>query len=273
MKSFDATVALASACLLALGPSCTGIHPIHRPPTPAEIRKINSFEVPIYVEPLPTTDWGHDPWEVDRVVSADAEKIMITRDDGAPFAVRLDDVLRLRLHRTGRGAVIGALVGGGFGGIGTLFGLLLVNGSQYRSPDAPPDSYAAPMRQFLEVTAISAVVAAAVGALIGAGVGSPEEFPLNLGPSQRLRYHSSPQIAPPAFVGSSTRVTKRAAIVVAPSAEVRSAPFKVAPVIATLARGQRLNVASIPNEGWRVTYLWDGRVGYVQDAQVEVESP
>jgi hypothetical protein len=61
--------------------------------------------------------------------------------------------------------------------------------------------------------------------------------------------------------------------VVAPSAEVRSAPFKVAPVIVSLARGDRLQVTPTPNAGWRVVFLPDGRVGYIQDVQVEVAAP
>jgi len=66
---------------------------------------------------------------------------------------------------------------------------------------------------------------------------------------------------------------KRSASVVAPSTEVRSAPFNVAPVVAVLARGQSLFVDATPNAGWRVATLLDGRVGYIQDAQVKVSSP
>jgi hypothetical protein len=47
----------------------------------------------------------------------------------------------------------------------------------------------------------------------------------------------------------------------------------VAPVVAVLARGQSLFVDAIPNAGWRVATLLDGRVGYIQDAQVKVSSP
>jgi hypothetical protein len=66
---------------------------------------------------------------------------------------------------------------------------------------------------------------------------------------------------------------KRAARVVAPSADVRTAPFKVAPVLVVLPQGQDLFVDAAPSAGWRVATLRDGRVGYVQDAQVKVGSP
>jgi hypothetical protein len=53
---------------------------------------------------------------------------------------------------------------------------------------------------------------------------------------------------------------------------VRSAPFDVAPVVVVLPRGQGLFVDATPNAGWRVATLQDGRVGYIQDAQVRADS-
>jgi hypothetical protein len=73
--------------------------------------------------------------------------------------------------------------------------------------------------------------------------------------------------------GLPTPAVKRSASVVAPSAEVHSAPFNVAPVVVVLARGQGLFVDATPNAGWRVATLLDGQVGYIQDAQVKVDSP
>jgi hypothetical protein len=78
----------------------------------------------------------------------------------------------------------------------------------------------------------------------------------------------APQPTPPA----PTAARKRAARVVAPSAEVHSAPFAVAPVVVSLEQGQSLFVDATPNAGWRVVLL-DGRVGYIREAQIEVDSP
>jgi hypothetical protein len=72
----------------------------------------------------------------------------------------------------------------------------------------------------------------------------------------------APSLPPPA--------PKSSASVVTPTAEVRSAPFDVAPVVAVLARGQRLRVQETPRAGWRVAILPDGRVGYIRQAQVEL---
>ena len=66
-----------------------------------------------------------------------------------------------------------------------------------------------------------------------------------------------------------TPADKRSASIVAPSAEVHSAPFHVAPVIVVLAKGQGLLVDATANAGWRFATLADGRVGYIQDAQVK----
>ena len=62
-------------------------------------------------------------------------------------------------------------------------------------------------------------------------------------------------------------------MVVAVAAEVRSAPFVVAPVVVVLARGVRLFVDETPRAGWRVAYLSDGRVGYVEDARIKTSAP
>jgi hypothetical protein len=79
------------------------------------------------------------------------------------------------------------------------------------------------------------------------------------------------QSAPPPH--PPTPVVTRSASVVAPSAELRSAPFIVAPVVVVLAHGQHLFVDPTPNAGWRFATLSDGRAGYVQDAQIKVDSP
>ena len=69
---------------------------------------------------------------------------------------------------------------------------------------------------------------------------------------------------PPAPAGSTP------ATVTAQSTEVRSAPFKVAPVVSVLSLGQRLFVKTTATDGWRAAKLLDGRSGYVQDAEIKV---
>ncbi len=63
-------------------------------------------------------------------------------------------------------------------------------------------------------------------------------------------------------------VDKLSARVVTPTAELRTAPFQVAPGVTTLPHGQRIFVGQ-SNDGWRLATLPDGRVGYLRDAQVE----
>jgi len=265
MRSFDAGFAFAAACSLAAGFGCAArIQPIHGPPTPAEIRAINAPEAPIDVVPLPTTGWGKHKWRVDHIVSADAEKIVVAPREGAPFAFRLADVDKFHLRRKGRGAAIGAGVGAGIGALGGFFAALLIRGMGYRSVNDPPDTSGFPVGGALAFAAAGALLYSIPGAIIGASAGSPEDYPVVLGPAPPSEYGSPIPAPKPVLV---------AAIVVAPSAEVRSAPFKVAPVIATLARGQRLDVEPTPKAGWRAAFLSDGRVGFIQDAQLEVDTP
>jgi hypothetical protein len=66
---------------------------------------------------------------------------------------------------------------------------------------------------------------------------------------------------------------EKAAVVVAASAAVRSAPFKVAPAIAVLPKGKVLLVDATSNAGWRFVPLKDGRAGYIEDAQLKMDSP
>jgi hypothetical protein len=260
MRSFDAVFAFASACSLVLGLGCAGIQPIHQPPTLAEIREINA-EGSISIELLPTAGRDHHRLKIDHVVSADAEKIVVAPSHGPPLAFQLGDVAQFHLRRRGRGAVIGAGVGAG---IGALSGLGIA--SFLYATGQSPDSSGFPVGSAIKLAEGGAVACALIGAVIGAFGVSHEDFPLLLGPAPPSQY-GSPKLAlaPPA--------AKTAAIVVAPTAEVRSAPFKVAPVLVTLARGQRLYVDLTPNAGWRVAFLSDGRVGYIQDAQIEADSP
>jgi hypothetical protein len=264
MRSVDAAFVFASVCPLALGLGCASSQPVHQPPTFAEIREINA-EDRIRVEPLPTAGWARRALKVDHIVSADAERIVIASGAGAAIAVPLREVAKFRARRRGRGATIGAGVGAGVGAIEGFFLAAYLNGIGYRSVNDPPADSNFPVGTALGFAAVWAVACSAVGAVVGAIVGAPEDFPLVLGPAPPSPYNSS--------TGPSTPAPPRAAIVVVPSAEVRSAPFKVAPVILSLTRGERLYVGPTPNAGWRVAFLSDGRVGYIQDAQVEVASP
>lgn len=218
-------------------------------------------------------DWGDYAWKINGVIAADAEKVVVAPEGREPFAFRLGDVSHFHARRTVRGAAIGAGVGAALGAVGGFVAVVMISGMGYRSVNDPPDNSGFPIWPALGYAAIGAVGYAIPGALIGALTGSPEDFPLALGPAPANEYASP---APPPTLAPRVALAppaQRAATVVAPSAEVRSAPSRVAPVIVTLSRGQRLQVDPTPNAGWRVASLPDGRVGYVQDAQVAVDSP
>jgi hypothetical protein len=59
------------------------------------------------------------------------------------------------------------------------------------------------------------------------------------------------------------------ASVVASAAELRTAPFQVAPIVTTVPNGQRIVVGESANSGWRLAALPDGRIGYVRDDQIQ----
>ena len=71
---------------------------------------------------------------------------------------------------------------------------------------------------------------------------------------------------PPASAGA----IWRPAIVGSVAAQVRSAPSKAAPVVATFPPGASLSVSSDMRNGWRTVAL-TGRIGYVEDAQLSVQ--
>jgi hypothetical protein len=265
---FDATIAFVSVCALALGLGCATSHPIHRPPTREEIRAIND-ESRIRVQPVPMVGFVRRPWKIDHVVLADPEKI-VAFAGGAPVAFSLADVAGFGVRRRDRGAVIGAGVGAALGAAGGYFLVAMISSMGYRSVDDPPSDTSFPTREGLGAAALGAVACGAVSALLGAVIGAPEDFPLVLGPPPPP---PPPTVSPPPPRPPPPPLPRSAALVVAPSAEVRSAPFKVAPVIVSLARGDRLQVTPTPNAGWRVVFLQDGRVGYIQDGQIEVASP
>jgi hypothetical protein len=248
---------LASIC--ALG--CATGHAIHRPPTPAEIGEING-ERRIQVVPLPNAGWPRRAVRIDHIVSANAERLVVLAA-GTPVAIPLDEVDRFRSRRRGPGAAVGAAAGAGAGAlVGMALSLLA---SSWGSRDAEYGDRDFPWGAALGVAAVTAAVGSAGGAVVGAVVGAPQDFSLPVGPARPAAYDPttrSPDLAPP-----------RAATVVAPTAEVRSAPFEVAPVIVRFTRGERLFVDPTPNAGWWVLSLVDGRVGYVRDTQVQVASP
>jgi hypothetical protein len=119
------------------------------------------------------------------------------------------------------------------------------------------------------------------GAPTAYGQGAPAPYDPWLQPPSAWQPRStrppSPDSTEPCPVSPAPRrppppADKRSASVVAPSTEVHSAPFNVAPIVVVLAPGQGLFVDATPDAGWRVATLLDGRVGYIQDAQVRVEA-
>lgn len=72
-------------------------------------------------------------------------------------------------------------------------------------------------------------------------------------------------------VGWSVVVAAAPAVVAVDSAELRSAPYSIAPLLGSLARGQTLYVSSDVTNGWRGAQVSDGRSGYVHDADVQVD--
>jgi hypothetical protein len=81
-------IAVLFVCAAMLGLGCateTVIHPIHRPPMPAEIGEINAGDGPVVVElisrPSPTADYA---------VSADAAKVVVAPEDavGRKYSTR-----------------------------------------------------------------------------------------------------------------------------------------------------------------------------------------
>ena len=274
MRALDAAIAVVASSSFGLGCGAAVIHPIHVPPTPAEIYEINVRQSPIYVELLPTTRSAGITLRIKYIVSADAEKIVVAHDGGPPFALRAGAVSQFHASPPSRTA-IGAALGGG---VGVLLGLGLAN------PHRPDRRQALPTATLLLppaagrvwCTSPSPVAAGAVGALIGgAAAESPDDVSVTWIPA------ASPP--PPRSAAAAARATPLAhpqprtpgtsALVVVQSAEVRSAPFEVAPVIVVLAHGEHLFVDETSPAGWRVAFLPEGRVGYIQDAQVRVDAP
>jgi len=263
MRSFHAPTAVAVLCSFGLGCAATVTHPIHVPPTYAEVYEINSRQWPLYVELLPTSSSGGGELRIKYVVSADAEKIVVARDDGPPFALRVGDVARFQVRPTSSAAT-GAAVGAGLGVlIGLGFAKLTagIGAGVRHGVDSPPSSGGQPVSVYIT----SAAIVGAIGALIGAAVASsPDDVPVTWIPT--------PDPPLPSSAGQPPTL-RTPALVVVPSAEVRSAPFEVAPVIAVLAHGEHLLVGETSREGWRVAFLPQGRVGYIQDAQVRGGAP
>jgi hypothetical protein len=270
---------LVAACALALG--CATAEPIHRPPRPAEIERLNEARWPLVVTLVPPAE-PHDR-TIDHVVSADATKILVAPNtDGSTYPLRLEDVSSFSTRRSFRGAAIGAGLGGGIGVLAA--GVVILRSSFCSPPSGCGSSSREPVLSALFVPILAS-------ALIGAFIGTRHSFvlipardpydpalPVLLALPELLAESDGPdsfppQPAAPAPAASPApppppQVAKRPASVVTPVAEVRSAPFDVAPVLTVLARGQPLFVAASPRPGWRVAILSDGRVGYVREAQV-----
>ena len=60
------------------------------------------------------------------------------------------------------------------------------------------------------------------------------------------------------------------AFVSTPDADVRSAPFAIAPAVHTFMHGDAIDVSLKLENGWRQVQLSDGRFGYVEDARIKL---
>jgi hypothetical protein len=81
----------------------------------------------------------------------------------------------------------------------------------------------------------------------------PEPIPAPLPPTPDV-----PPSSRPASVGASP-------------GEVRTAPFRVAPLVLRLDPGQRVRVSIDGTNGWRAVILPDGRAGYIEDRAIRLE--
>jgi hypothetical protein len=80
-----------------------------------------------------------------------------------------------------------------------------------------------------------------------------------------------PQPAAPASAAAPKAPEAVAAIVIAGPVAVRTAPFAVAPVQATLPAGFPLSAAPAAVNGWRFVTMPDGRAGYIPDGAVRAQ--
>jgi hypothetical protein len=156
---------------------------VSRPPTPAEIARIDASasgrKVNVrYVEPLVGAPSARRlPVNFTRVVSADASTLTLEGPNGAPTAVPLSEVRAVSVNvRRGRAAAIGAgIVGGAVVGVATVV-LAVQAASIIRASDGG---------DYCSVTSCAPAVlvlglgGAAVGVLLGAAIGSNEIFSFN----------------------------------------------------------------------------------------------
>jgi hypothetical protein len=278
----DAAIFVVASCSIELG--CATLQPIHASPTPSEIAEINESGSSIVVEPLMIPPLGGHSWTVDHIVFADAQRIVVAPDDGPAFAFRVGEVANFHVRRTGHGAAVGGAIGAAIGAIGGLAAGFVVSrmgdpGPPARTP-TPGPSAGSEAGAYLAIAAVGALAYGSFGALIGTITGAPEDFPViwtappfPVAQSMPAPIYDAP--APPVSRPSPPAPAPRgaAAIVVSASAAVRSAPFTVAPVVVVLAQGTHLFVDETPRAGWRVAYLSDGRVGYVEDARIKPGAP
>ena len=85
----------------------------------------------------------------------------------------------------------------------------------------------------------------------------------------------APPIAPPASPAASPPAADngQSSAIVNSTADLRSAPSAVAPVLIHLDAGAQLTVSNQVRDGWRLTSLQDGHVAYVQDAVLHIAGP
>jgi hypothetical protein len=88
----------------------------------------------------------------------------------------------------------------------------------------------------------------------------------------------APPIAPPAAAAAAPAAPPapdrgQSSAVVSTTADLRSAPSAVAPILVRLDAGAQLTVSNEIRNGWRYTSLPNGRIAFVQDAVLRISGP
>jgi hypothetical protein len=168
---------LIAVVVLALAGGCSTTERVGRPPSPAEIARINDAAragralVVEYAAPLPPQRLADDPVTV---ASADTHDVTFITKDASPATLPLSSVAGVEVTADGR--VRGAVIGGSIGAALELGALaLFVNALQgTNDPGAPQSSGCnAKCGEFI---AIIGIEGALVGSLIGALIGTPRHF-------------------------------------------------------------------------------------------------
>jgi hypothetical protein len=168
---------LIAVVLLAFASGCSTTERVGRPPSPAEIARINDAAragralVVEYAEPLQPQRLSDDPITV---AAADAHDVTFIMKDASPTTLPLSSVAGVEVTADSR--VRGAVIGGSLGAATELGALALLIAALQgtNDPGAPPSKGCE--AKCVELFAIVAVEGALVGGLIGALIGTPRHF-------------------------------------------------------------------------------------------------